>query len=166
MSRLLHGVIIVSIIIGSFFGVCTFFAFIILEPGIALPMALFLGAFASLLMSVFGCISLITEKKRFASVEKLLKIHNIFCQSDGARIVENKLLAGRIYFCQDGKILFIYFKSKKHIVETILPGNIQKAEILNKNFRFHIDNGIMYTAMINGIAKESLDILKDKYNVV
>jgi len=158
-----HGVINLSVIFGIFFAVCTFLVFLMVEPGIALVMSLFSGAFTSLLMSVFGWISLMAERKKFASVEKLLQEHNVCCEANGAHFFENTMIVGRIYFCENGEILFIHFKGKKHTVEAIQPNDIQRTELVNRNLIFHIASDEMYTIMIT---KEISDTLKDKYNVV
>lgn len=159
---MLHGVIVVSVIFGIITAVFVFFVFLILLSEIALPMAIFSGAFSSLLISVIGWISLTADNKKFASVEKLLQNHNIYCKTDGARYMGNKLTAGKIYFCEN-EILFIHFKGKRHTVETISPDNIHKTEFIKNNFRFHIASDEMYTVIIT---KEISDTLKDKYNVV
>lgn len=155
--------IILSIIFGAFVAVCSFFILIIVDPEVALPMALFSGASSALLMSAFGWISLATEKKRFVSIQNLLKNHNVFCEADGAHFFENKMIVGKIYFCENGEILFIHFKGKKHTVEAIQPNDIQRTELVNRNLRFHIASDEMYTVIIT---KEISDTLKDKYNVV
>lgn len=155
--------IILSIIFGAFVAVGTFFILIIVDPEVALPMALFSGASSALLMSAFGWISLMAERKKFASVEKLLQEHNVYCEANGAHFFENKMTAGRIYFCENGEILFIHFKGKKYTVEAIQPNDIQRTELVNRNLRFHIASDEMYTVIIT---KEISDTLKDKYNVV
>ena len=151
--------ILLSLFLGIFFGITTFFICIFILPEEALELGLMAGVmFALFLFPIF-----IYEEKRinkkYLELEKQI-VSPVFYKTKGLFYMEKSVRGGNIYFCENG-IVFASLDQKPFAVEEVLFHFIEKYEFDDLHMNIYTKDERKFLITTSD-AKEVLKILKDK----
>lgn len=136
----MKGKIAFSILMGAVFAVLTFvITLLFVPPSVAILLALLALGLGTLIMHI----SLVSEErrdnKRFASVERDMKIP-FYCKANGNFMWGRSFVNGNIYFCEQG-LYVVSVEKKPYLVVEIQNGEIARCDLDEMHVHLYLTDG-------------------------
>ena len=136
----MKGKIAFSILMGAVFAVLTFvITLLFVPPSVAILFALLALGLGSLLMHIALVIGERRDNKRFASVERDMKI-SFYCKANGNFMWGRSMVNGNIYFCEQG-LYVVSVEKKPYLVVEIQNGEIARCDLDEIHVHLYLTDG-------------------------
>lgn len=152
--------IILSAIMGFFFGLAGYFIFLFVDLNPPFHLSVVCGLSCSLLLFMFLIAYEDFMNKRYAKFEKEITSPIFYKANGNFKLHNTKIKNANIYFCDD-RIVLISVEEKPYIVEEIQKSNIYRIQCDDIYFNINTSDGKFYIITMPD-AKMVFDKLKEK----